>query len=110
MAHNNTPSKKLSRPSNWDISQGIKPARGKPTQQLPKNLLSNSLNMQFLTLLASIASLSAYTLVGVHARVCAVCPSEVNGGRLTKYCVGPIGHSYCKYDGLGAYCIYGVRT
>ncbi|KIJ06637.1 hypothetical protein PAXINDRAFT_20170 [Paxillus involutus ATCC 200175] len=33
----------------------------------------------FLTLLAAIASLSAYTLVGVHA-ACATCPKTMSGG------------------------------
>ncbi|KIK76428.1 hypothetical protein PAXRUDRAFT_429621 [Paxillus rubicundulus Ve08.2h10] len=39
----------------------------------------------FLTLLAAIISLSAYTLVGVHAK-CAICPKTVAGAPLKSQC------------------------
>jgi len=59
----------------------------------------------FLTLLASIASLSAYTLVGVHA-VCALCPSNVAGEWNTKTCVGKLGYTYCHYLSEEIICVY----
>ncbi|KIK93791.1 hypothetical protein PAXRUDRAFT_828617 [Paxillus rubicundulus Ve08.2h10] len=50
----------------------------------------------FLTLLAGIISLSAYTLLGVHAK-CAICPYTVNAQTLVGSC--PTDHKYtaCRY-------------
>ncbi|KIK73866.1 hypothetical protein PAXRUDRAFT_836140 [Paxillus rubicundulus Ve08.2h10] len=59
----------------------------------------------FLTLLASIASLSAYNLVGVHA-VCALCPDEVIGEWLTKTCVDKLGFTFCRYVSEEIVCLY----
>ncbi|KAF8839971.1 hypothetical protein BDN67DRAFT_981380 [Paxillus ammoniavirescens] len=53
----------------------------------------------FLTLLASIASLSAYTLVGVHAlTACTTCPSSVAGQALVSRCVDSKSITYCQYN------------
>ncbi|KAF8837250.1 hypothetical protein BDN67DRAFT_973233 [Paxillus ammoniavirescens] len=49
----------------------------------------------FLTLLTVITSLSAYTLVGVHAR-CPNCPATVGGVKLTSKCISG-GTTSCKY-------------
>ncbi|KAF8835379.1 hypothetical protein BDN67DRAFT_975356, partial [Paxillus ammoniavirescens] len=56
------------------------------------------LTMQFfLTLLASIASLSAYTLVGVHAlTACTTCPSSIGGRALVSRCVNNKSVTYCQ--------------
>ncbi|KIK81478.1 hypothetical protein PAXRUDRAFT_756784 [Paxillus rubicundulus Ve08.2h10] len=65
----------------------------------------------FLTLLAAITSLSAYTLVGVHA--CPVCP-HVNDQSAKAKCVSSDLKTSCTYNhGIHASqdltCIYGLR-
>ncbi|KIK72727.1 hypothetical protein PAXRUDRAFT_836385 [Paxillus rubicundulus Ve08.2h10] len=51
----------------------------------------------FLTLLATISSLSTYTLVGVHASTkCAICPSSLNGAGLYYGCSYK-GNTACRY-------------
>ncbi|KIK79960.1 hypothetical protein PAXRUDRAFT_833822 [Paxillus rubicundulus Ve08.2h10] len=69
--------------------------------------------MQFLTLLVSIASLYAYTLVCVHAQPgCTNCPAEVDGLKLyqaclrsrSTHCTYGLVHLkwiYCHYDEQG---------
>ncbi|KAF8835380.1 hypothetical protein BDN67DRAFT_975362 [Paxillus ammoniavirescens] len=53
----------------------------------------------FLALLASIASLSAYTLVGVHALAdCTTCPSSAGGLALVSRCVDGKSITHCHYD------------
>ncbi|KIK80880.1 hypothetical protein PAXRUDRAFT_833259 [Paxillus rubicundulus Ve08.2h10] len=69
----------------------------------------------FLMLIASIASLSAYTLVGVHANslLCAVCPSKVAGEWLTSRCIDDQGNTICHYQDGETRCFYdghGNRT
>ncbi|KIJ07702.1 hypothetical protein PAXINDRAFT_173343 [Paxillus involutus ATCC 200175] len=49
----------------------------------------------FLTLLAVITSLSAYTLAGVHAK-CAYCPDILNGVMLSKRCVNKKDVTTCE--------------
>ncbi|KAF8835693.1 hypothetical protein BDN67DRAFT_974997 [Paxillus ammoniavirescens] len=51
----------------------------------------------FLTLLAAITSLSAYTLVGVHAN-CAVCPTSIDGRQLANRCIDEAGTTICQYE------------
>ncbi|KIK72310.1 hypothetical protein PAXRUDRAFT_836488 [Paxillus rubicundulus Ve08.2h10] len=65
----------------------------------------------FLTLLATIISLSAYTLVGVRAK-CPICPGSVAGTALGNQCTFN-GITACQYpnDHVGAvrnpiYCYY----
>ncbi|KIK74032.1 hypothetical protein PAXRUDRAFT_836090 [Paxillus rubicundulus Ve08.2h10] len=61
----------------------------------------------FLTL-AAITSLSAYTLVGVHAK-CAICPSKVDGRSSTSRCTSSTGITTCRYEPAGQsgrYCYY----
>ncbi|KAF8841981.1 hypothetical protein BDN67DRAFT_966304 [Paxillus ammoniavirescens] len=64
----------------------------------------------FLTLLASIASLSAHTLVGVHASsitdLCAICPPEVAHEQLTGRCVDAKGNTICHYQDEETRCYY----
>ncbi|KIK73324.1 hypothetical protein PAXRUDRAFT_836275 [Paxillus rubicundulus Ve08.2h10] len=82
------------------MSYGIKPTRGKPaTQQLLLPSIKPLLSMQFLTLLASTASLSAYTLVGVHAQPgCTNCPAVVNGVPLYDMCIDSKAKTtYCNF-------------
>ncbi|KAF8834065.1 hypothetical protein BDN67DRAFT_976263, partial [Paxillus ammoniavirescens] len=51
----------------------------------------------FLTLLAAITSLSAYTLVGVHA-MCAVCPKSMSSSGLKSQCLTNGGErTRCQY-------------
>ncbi|KIK76366.1 hypothetical protein PAXRUDRAFT_436288 [Paxillus rubicundulus Ve08.2h10] len=54
----------------------------------------------FLTLLAAIASLSAYTLVGVHALKCAICPSSLRGILEGTKCASHTSevNTYCVYN------------
>ncbi|KAF8838082.1 hypothetical protein BDN67DRAFT_126719 [Paxillus ammoniavirescens] len=59
----------------------------------------------FLTLLASIASLSTYTLMGVHAE-CAVCPPKVEGTSLVTHCLHASGNTHCFYDNFKKFCLY----
>ncbi|KAF8837171.1 hypothetical protein BDN67DRAFT_228853 [Paxillus ammoniavirescens] len=54
--------------------------------------------MQFLTLLVSIASLSAYTLAGVHAQ-CVSCPSKVSNQPSSGRCQDKSGGTHCLYGG-----------
>ncbi|KIK72294.1 hypothetical protein PAXRUDRAFT_836494 [Paxillus rubicundulus Ve08.2h10] len=55
--------------------------------------------MQFLTFLAFIASFSACTLVGAHARFCATCPKKVGSNSFVNQCVTPSsGATKCSYD------------
>ncbi|KIJ14554.1 hypothetical protein PAXINDRAFT_12656 [Paxillus involutus ATCC 200175] len=103
MAHN-TPSKKLVETLQIGTLARV-------YNSLKENLLSNSLNMQFfLTLLASVASLSAYTPVGVHAssitQVCAACPPEVAKEALTYRCVDTKGNTICRYQDEETRCYY----
>ncbi|KAF8833260.1 hypothetical protein BDN67DRAFT_790629 [Paxillus ammoniavirescens] len=63
--------------------------------------------MQFFsTLLASIASLSAYTLVGVHAGFCAYCPADVAGEWNTGYCRDTSSRTHCNYLSDEVTCVY----
>ncbi|KIK80428.1 hypothetical protein PAXRUDRAFT_238458 [Paxillus rubicundulus Ve08.2h10] len=62
----------------------------------------------FLAFIASIASLSDYTLVDVHAG-CAVCPSKVANESLVGHCVDQYGDTICYYL-VGIDCYYDVRT
>ncbi|KIJ04982.1 hypothetical protein PAXINDRAFT_21738 [Paxillus involutus ATCC 200175] len=72
----------------------------------------------FLTLLVAITSLSAYTLVGVHAKTkCATCPETVNNGSdgLEDSCYQNSGayrqNRYGSKTGPeGFRCYYNVRT
>ncbi|KAF8838782.1 hypothetical protein BDN67DRAFT_971009 [Paxillus ammoniavirescens] len=60
--------------------------------------INHLISMQlFLTLLASIASLNAYTLMGVHANPawCAACPSSFKGQQLAKKCVDSSNIGHC---------------
>ncbi|KAF8837185.1 hypothetical protein BDN67DRAFT_973287 [Paxillus ammoniavirescens] len=50
----------------------------------------------FLTLLAAITSLSAYTLVGVHAG-CAICPTSLSGEKLYNVCATSGKITSCEY-------------
>ncbi|KIK92074.1 hypothetical protein PAXRUDRAFT_830300 [Paxillus rubicundulus Ve08.2h10] len=59
----------------------------------------------FATLLASIVSLSAYTLVNVHAG-CAICPPAVANKSLLSHCTNSFGDTFCYYDSDGKYCSY----
>ncbi|KAF8838454.1 hypothetical protein BDN67DRAFT_1004285 [Paxillus ammoniavirescens] len=59
----------------------------------------------FLTLLASIASLSTYTHVGAHAK-CGVCPSKVSSESLTSHCVDKYSDTVCYYKSFNTYCAY----
>ncbi|KAF8837116.1 hypothetical protein BDN67DRAFT_230463 [Paxillus ammoniavirescens] len=55
----------------------------------------------FLTLLVAITSLSAYTLVGVHAG-CAICPETMFGWGLSSQCVPTGGDiTRCEYQEHG---------
>ncbi|KAF8835695.1 hypothetical protein BDN67DRAFT_404036 [Paxillus ammoniavirescens] len=66
----------------------------------------------FLTLLAAIASLSAYTLVGVHAN-CALCPTTIEGRSFASRCADKAGKITCTYEQQGQssrHCYYDVRT
>ncbi|KIK72654.1 hypothetical protein PAXRUDRAFT_836400 [Paxillus rubicundulus Ve08.2h10] len=55
--------------------------------------------MQFLTFLAFIASCSACTLVGVHARFCTICPKKVLSYSLVNQCLkASSGATKCSYD------------
>jgi hypothetical protein len=50
----------------------------------------------FLTLLAAITYLSAYTLVGVYAK-CAICPTSTGGGfNLVNKCTDTKGVTTCE--------------
>ncbi|KAF8837439.1 hypothetical protein BDN67DRAFT_983246 [Paxillus ammoniavirescens] len=56
----------------------------------------------FLTLLAAITSLSAYTLECVHAEVvCAICPDTMGGG---------FGHGECFIGGVGTRCEWSLPS
>ncbi|KIK77090.1 hypothetical protein PAXRUDRAFT_835120 [Paxillus rubicundulus Ve08.2h10] len=61
----------------------------------------------FVTLLATLASLSAYTIVGVHAQ-CITCRSSMDGAALHDTCItGDV--TTCEYEnqaGLSFYCYY----
>ncbi|KIK73144.1 hypothetical protein PAXRUDRAFT_836315 [Paxillus rubicundulus Ve08.2h10] len=62
----------------------------------------------FLTLLAAMTSLSAYTLVGVHA-TCATCPPSAGDLALATRCVDNNGITICNYEKAGItsrHCYY----
>ncbi|KIJ10725.1 hypothetical protein PAXINDRAFT_172082 [Paxillus involutus ATCC 200175] len=65
----------------------------------------------FLTLLAAITSLSAYTLVGVHA-LCPICPNTMNDVGLYNHCTlnGISQNRYKTPEGFVLSCSYGVRA
>ncbi|KIK75169.1 hypothetical protein PAXRUDRAFT_502872 [Paxillus rubicundulus Ve08.2h10] len=50
-----------------------------------------------LTLLAAITSLNSYTLVGVHAASCAICPS-LGGMKLAGNCHFSVRVTLCQYQ------------
>ncbi|KIK92338.1 hypothetical protein PAXRUDRAFT_830046 [Paxillus rubicundulus Ve08.2h10] len=55
--------------------------------------------MQLFALIVSIASLSAYTLVGVHATKCAVCPKGVVDKATVTRCIGKYNdNTTCYYS------------
>ncbi|KIK80451.1 hypothetical protein PAXRUDRAFT_833520 [Paxillus rubicundulus Ve08.2h10] len=61
-----------------------------------------------LTLLAAMTSLSAYTLVGVHA-TCAACPPSLGNLASTIRCVDNKGITFCNYEKAGItsrHCYY----
>ncbi|KIK91550.1 hypothetical protein PAXRUDRAFT_830750 [Paxillus rubicundulus Ve08.2h10] len=61
----------------------------------------------FLTLLAFVTSLSAYTFVGVHAASCAICPLTTANIKLVSKCTSH-GITTCMYKktGLTFFCSY----
>ncbi|KAF8837541.1 hypothetical protein BDN67DRAFT_181841 [Paxillus ammoniavirescens] len=70
----------------------------------------------FFTLLTAITSLSAYTLVGVHAvNKCSTCPTSTGGVPVWSACVDHTGVNHCEYrnGAVTLYCYYssnGSRT
>ncbi|KIK90685.1 hypothetical protein PAXRUDRAFT_831479 [Paxillus rubicundulus Ve08.2h10] len=66
----------------------------------------------FLTLLAAITSLSAYTLVGVHG--CVTCPDHLKGkANLVTGCTDGSGVTSCEYQKKMdpfRYCQWNVRS
>ncbi|KAF8836380.1 hypothetical protein BDN67DRAFT_1014748 [Paxillus ammoniavirescens] len=70
----------------------------------------------FLTLLTAITSLSAYTLMGVHAG-CPICLTSVGGAAFRNRCTVN-GLTACQYQvmeknkppGAVIYCYYDMRT
>ncbi|KIK77866.1 hypothetical protein PAXRUDRAFT_834833 [Paxillus rubicundulus Ve08.2h10] len=65
----------------------------------------------FLTLIASIASLSAYTLVGALAELtCAICPPKTpDGTSLKGHCVDSWGDTRCYYYSESPYYVYNSK-
>ncbi|KIK76624.1 hypothetical protein PAXRUDRAFT_832665 [Paxillus rubicundulus Ve08.2h10] len=63
----------------------------------------------FLTLLAAITSLSAYTLVGVHATMkCSLCPPSTGGVPVYSACTNNKNVTNCQYRirALTLHCYY----